>query len=153
MIMPALSRMMPQNNWPENFNKGFVLYASSASPIKKPTVEHNKIASWCLLMPIAFTSEFICGYIEHKAKENRNRMKNEIPPKAGLVVLAQRTISVSAPLRIPKFLEKCRKRLLTKIERNTPTINNMKEVSDKSRLLRFMGWVFVGGIQFQIYKF
>jgi hypothetical protein len=60
------------------------------------------------------------------ANEKRKRIKKEIPPKAGLLVLAHLTMSVSLPERMPILCENLTNKPLITILSITATTNNMK---------------------------
>jgi hypothetical protein len=122
--MPAPNSIIAQSNWPENFNNGLVLYASSANPIKKPMVEQSKTAKCFLLIK----SLPLAGKMAKMANENKNNIKNEMPPNAGLLVDAHLIIgsSLFCELRIPKLFENFTNKPLIKVDSKTATKKSMK---------------------------
>ena len=98
---------------------GFVLYASSASPIIKPTATEMKVPSVCKSLKRLVSSK----KIEKHVDEIRNEMYSVIPPRAGLATLLHRITGWSLFL-MPRFVANFSIIVLSKTLKSTMLTKN-----------------------------
>ena len=123
--------MIAHNAWPIDLKAGLVLYASSVSPIRKPTAQAMSI-------PISLRLEVNMNSLKRYGETvntSRNTIKNEIPPNAGLEVVFQR-MTLSSIFLIPIFFENFKKILLIRILKPIAAKNKRETLKINSLFIR-----------------